>query len=147
MGDFARYDMTYYIEVGSKTIYNKIKSSLSRLGLSQIDSSKEKASVCIIDASLYFSNKLDIDKKYETCLKIISKEDCLKYYDSIFDGIGFVLRFNFTIEELEESIFFIQEHLNNKFQNQILKTIFDSANNSLVITDTKGVIQYANRYF
>ena len=71
----------------------------------------------------------------------------MKYYDSIFDGIGFVLRSNFTIEELEESIFFIQEHLNNKFQNQILKTIFDSANNSLVITDTKGVIQYANRYF
>lgn len=149
MGDFAKYNMTYHIAVSDKTIYNNIKSTLSKLGLSYIDSNRDKASVCILDTSLYFSNKSDFDKNYEICLKILSKEDFLHYYEVLFDGDGasFMLRSDFTPEELKQSILSIEEYLNNKFQNQILQTVFDSANNSLVVTNQEGVIQYANQYF
>lgn len=147
MGDFASYSITYHIEVADVAMYNRIQSSLSILGLSYINSSTEKANVCILDAGMYFSSKLDFDNNYEICLKILSKEDYLNYYEVLFDGMDFVLRSDFTVNELEKSILSIQEYLKNKFQNQILQTVFDSANNSLVITNTEGVIQYANQYF
>ena len=149
MGNFAKYDMTYHLAVSDKAIYNNIRSILSKLGISYIDSKDEKASVCILDTSLYFADKDHFDKNYEVCLKILSKDDYLQYYEVLFDGSGadFMLRSNFTEGELERNILSIDEYLNNKFQNQIIQTVFDSANNSLVITDTKGVIQYANKYF
>lgn len=147
MGNFSDHNITYHIEVTDITICNKIKSCLSKLGLSYIDSSTENARVCILDASLYFSNKLHCDKNYEICLKILSVEDCLHYYEGLFDGIGFALRADFTTYELEKSILFIQKYINYQNQNQILQTVFNSANNSVVITNTEGVIQYANQYF
>ena len=75
MGDFASYNMTYHIEVADLAMYNKIQSSLSRLGLSYKNSSTEKASVCILEAGMYFSNKVYYDNNYEICLKILSKEE------------------------------------------------------------------------
>lgn len=149
MADFARYNITYHIAVSDRTILNRIKSNISKLGFSYIDSKEEKASVCILDASLYFSNRSDYDKNYEVCLKIFSKEDYLNYYEELFDGngISFILKSDFAADELGKCILSIEEYLNNKFQNQILQAVFDSANNSLVITNREGVIQYANQYF
>lgn len=147
MGNFANYNITYHIKISDATIYNRIKLSLLKLKLSYIDSDTENASVCILDANLYFSDKSHFDENYEICLKILSKDDDLHHYEALFDGVGYVLRSDFTVHELKKSILFIQEHLTYKFQNQILQTVFDSANNSLVVTDTEGVIQYANKYF
>ena len=147
MGNFAKYDISYHIQVSDNNIYKKIESCLIEEGLLHIDS-KEEASVCILDASLYFANKADFDEKYEICLKILSKEDYLNYYEDLFDGgPNFILRSEFSPEEFSKSILAIGEYLDNKFQNQILQRVFDSANNSLVITDGNGVIQYANQYF
>lgn len=147
MGDFANYNMTYHIELDDKTIYGKIKPSLSKLGLSYIDSEDQIASICILDASLYFAKKSFYDKKYEACLKVLTKDNYVQYYDRIFSGFGFSIRAEFTVNELEEIILTIRDYLSAKFKNQILETVFDSANNSLVITNNKGVIQYANKYF
>lgn len=147
MGDFANYNMTYHMELKDTTIYDKIKLILSKLGLSYIDNHKEQASICILDASLYFSNKELYDKNYEVCLKVVTKKSYIEYYDFIFSDVGFAIREEFTIDEFEKIILSIGDYLRAKFQNQILDKVFDSANNSLVITDSKGVIQYANKYF
>lgn len=147
MGQFIDYSITYHIALTNKALHDRVKLNLLKLELPYKDSNREGASVCILDAALYLSNKSFYNENYEVCLKILYEEDYSSIDEILSDGAIFVLRHNFTSHELENALLFINEHLTHKFQSQILQTIFDSAHNSLVITNTEGIIQYANRYF
>lgn len=147
MGQFIDHNFTYHIALSDQSLHEKVEGNVSRLGLSYIDSDTEKTNICILDSELYHSNERYYKENYEICLQILYEQDHYKIDKLLCGGTNFILHSSFTIQELEDTISLILNYLTYKYQSQILQSLFDSAHNSIVITNKEGVIQYANKHF
>lgn len=147
MGQFTDYKFTLFIKLTDNKLQEKMLQIINKIHPQMLSRDRDNANICILDACTYLSNIAYYNSTYEVCLKIIYPDN-YQYIGEILSGdIGFVLRSEFTEYELENTLNLIQEYLTFKFQSQVLQSIFDSAQNSLVLTDEKGFIQYANHYF
>ncbi len=88
-----------------------------------------------------------IRKSYTTIIVLDVPNDPLSYALLHDHGIHHLLRKGYFFSELEATIkeYIKLELLTN--ENNLLDNLFNSAQNSIVITDKKGNIQYVNPYF
>ncbi len=93
-------------------------------------------------------NMLEMILESYTNIIVLDVPNKAEYYDLLHDqGIHHLLRKDYFFSELEATIksYIKLELLTN--ENTLLDNLFNSAQNSIVITDKKGNIQYANPYF
>jgi PAS domain S-box-containing protein len=147
MGQFTDYNFTLFINLTDIMLKERMIQTIVQITPHILSNEGDKANICILDACTYLANKAYYNSNYEVCLKIIYPDNYQSIDEILSGDIGFILRSEFTAYELENTLTLLQEYLTFKFQSQILQSIFDSAQNSLVLTDAKGVIQYANHYF
>lgn len=92
-------------------------------------------------------NLTTISEAYSTAI-ILNVPDTEQSYECLLDAnIRLMLRRGFYERELEAILKEFMQMEILKFENTLLDSLFNSAQNSIVITDKKGNIQFANPYF
>ena len=93
------------------------------------------------------SNLIKYIEQYENVI-IITNKSSSKSFQHLYDlGVTWVFNNNFILKELELILQNIYNAKKNYVEKELLETIFQKAQNSIVITDTDGNIEYANQYF
>lgn len=147
MGKFSNIKWQFYSAILDLGIREHITTTFKELYDIDFCSQPECAQICIADSAYFFSNVEICTRTFEVCLVILTGEDYFRIEEIYKNGIRYVLRNDYTTSELQSNINLIYEFLSMKLQSQVLENIYDSAQNSIVITDDLGVIQYANDYF
>jgi PAS domain S-box-containing protein len=147
MRQFIDFTLSIYVATDDKTCLSKIKEVIKNLDYCLLVDTPLDANFSIVDATLYLESPSYYDKHFDACLKLLSLQDYEQIDLFISHEKPFYLRKAFVPAELSYQIELIREHLNYKFQSQILSTLYNAAQNSIVITDTTGQIEFANTYF
>lgn len=147
MKQFTDFNLSIYIASKDATVGTRINASLKQANNCNIVATPEDANFCIVDASIYLASSSFYDKHFDACLKLLLPEHYEQLDQLLSSKNPFYLRHDFTAYELTYQLKLIQEHLQYKFQNQVLSTLYNAAQNSIVITNTEGQIVFANTYF
>ena len=147
MGRFSNIKWQFYNAISEHGIREHIKMTFIELYQINFCLQPDEAQICIADSTYFFAHTEMCLNDFDACLVIFNKGDYHRIDEIIMQKVRFVLRNDYTTCELQNSIDLIYEFLSMKLQSQVLENIYDSAQNSIVITDVLGVIQYANDYF
>lgn len=147
MGKFSNIKWQFYNAILDLGIREHIMMTFKELYQIEFSLQPEDAQICITDSTYFFKNRDVCTQNYEVCLVILTGADYFRIDELYASGIRYVLRNDYTTSELQCSINMMYEFLSMRLQSQVLENIYDSAQNSIVITDSFGVIQYANDYF
>lgn len=135
--------------IRSNNLYNQLKSLKIDNNQSQFSFSTTptKGEIIILESKYFSGNINNIIKNYENVILIMdffSPEEYNRLYNL---GVSGILRSDFVIKELEQMILTLIERKTYYLEKSILENIFQKAQNSIVITDKEGNIEYANKYF
>ena len=147
MRQFNEYTLSTFIVTYNKDLFHKIKAMISACDACFIADTPISANFCIVDAHEYLQASYYYDSHFDACLKLLKPQDFDQIDQILSHEFSFYLREDFVPAELIYKLRLIREHLANKHQTQILKTIYNAAQNSIVITNLKGEIEFANTYF
>lgn len=139
----------YKIKEDIKKIVNKINSQDVPLYLSKNNSveSINSLDLVLIDDKAYkdIYRKKDFDSNY---IILITSKKSPDYIKKVYDsGIFEILQYPLIEKEVINKLKFITESLVVKNTDEILKIILDSIEDSIVITDSEGKIEYVNQGF
>ncbi len=104
-------------------------------------------SLCIVDSKALQVNQEHYLTHYDYQIVILLEEHLSLEQKLVSQSIPFILHHIFLDFQLLNILQLINKTQNFSLNNKILETIYEAAQNSIVLTDTKGQIVYANTYF
>lgn len=109
-----------------------------------------KGYLLIIEFDMLQAHKIilaELLEKYEHVIIITSQVDAEFLHKLYEQGVSAILRDDFLVKELEIIVGGFVCQKKTHIQSELLNAIFEKAQNSIVITNKKGDIEYANQYF
>lgn len=141
------FKLTFYNYIGNQLLRTKFSKLLSSFEGIYLGDSPETSEISIIDSQTFLESPYTYSEPFEATLIVVLKENA-KDKDLILEkGGDFFLYEDSSESEISHRLEIIKEYFSYKYQAQLLQTIFHKAENSIVITDSCGVIKYANQYF
>lgn len=150
MGKFVQVVVNVILQIQDESVLDKIERQVDAVDQISINHSNGWAKVLVIDSTSILnqgalSRELIEDSDYCICIVALDHEDQIE--DLLNQGAQFTLRQNYHPQEFIHMLKAVRTIVKSQFQNQVLENIYDSAQNSIVITNKCGVIEYANNYF
>ncbi|MBP2027099.1 PAS domain S-box-containing protein [Acetoanaerobium pronyense] len=147
MDILQNFKLTFYNYIGNQLLKTKFSKLLSSFEGIYLGDSPETSEISIIDSQTFLESPYAYSEPFEATLIVVLKENA-KDKDLILEkGGDFFLYEDSSESEISHRLEIIKEYFSYKYQAQLLQTIFHKAENSIVITDSCGVIKYANQYF
>jgi len=146
MGKFIHSYMcvdTFIIDTTILTQVERVKSAF----IVPVPDSATTLNLCIVDSKMLLENRDYYINNYEYMVVILLEMHKHLEKELLTQGIKFILHHIFLDIELLNILQLINKTQDLSLNNIILETIYDSAHNSIVLTDVKGQIIYANNYF
>ena len=103
--------------------------------------------LCIVDSVKFLDNTSYYKTHYDNMILILLREHQHLEKEFLSKGIKFIIHYIFLDIELLNILQLIDKSHDLALNNKILETIYDAAHHSIVLTDAKGQIVYANNYF
>lgn len=150
MGKFVPVMVNVILQIQDESVKNRLLKLIDTVEEIGVNYPEGWAKALVIDSKSVLSGSAqsaDLIEDADYCICIVSHEDEESIEWLLNQGVHFTLRESHHPQEFIHMLRAVRTIVKSQFQNQILENIYDSAHNSIVITNKEGVIQYANQYF